>query len=305
MVVVGGFVAVATFLFLFWASRWQVRGLLYQAVVALGAGAASALLVPLPRLLLWHQITLSDGSLIAAAATPLAVLCGGLAAALGRRDRLLRLATRVGAADIRRGFVRLQGETAAPQGAVYSIAGRIPGIYIREVTHRYEPHADGRFDRARRSLPHHWIKTYDRTTTADFRLTDTAGAVMDVIADRGEFHPLRVARFYNDVPVETFFDKAYSGDTRTEVYFIPVTANVTVWGRRYRSSSPLPGDASERLGYDAAKGGLIIVEETPSRAYTGRWQLSFLLLLSATVLAGLVACAVFAPDALPFRILPR
>jgi hypothetical protein len=305
MVVVGGGVAVVTLLFLFWASGWQVRGLPYQVVVACGAGVAAALLIPLPTLLLWHRISLSDGAVIAAAATPLAVLCAGLASALGRRDRLLRLATRVGAADTRRDFVRLQGETSAPQGAVYSIAGRIPGIYIREISHRYEPHADGRFDRARRSLPHRWIKTYDRTTTADFRLTDETGAVMDVIADRGEFHPLRVARFYNDVPVETFFDKAYSGDTRTEVYFIPVTANVTVWGRRYRSSSPLPGAATERIGYDAAKGGLVVVEETPARAYTGRWQVSLLLDLGAVVLACLVACAVFAPDALPFRILPR
>jgi len=298
-------VAVATLLFLLWASGWQVRGLPYQAVVALGAGAAAALLVPLPMLLLWHRIPLRDSTVIAAAATPLVVLCAGLASALGRRDRLLRLATRVGAAGIRRGFVRIYGETSAPQGAVYSIAGRIPGIYIREITHRYEPHADGRFDRARRSLPHHWVQTYDRTTTADFRITDDTGAVMDVIADRGEFYPLRVARFYNDIPVETFFDKAYNGDTRTEVYFIPVTANITVWGRRYRSSSPLPGAATERIGYDAAKGGLIVVEETPSRAYTGRWQMSLLLSLGAIVLAGLIACAVFAPEMLPFRILPQ
>jgi hypothetical protein len=302
--VTGATVGVSVLLFLLWASRWQFRALPYQTLVALGAGGAATLLLPLPLFVLWRRFAVDDALLLVAAATPVATLFACLSVTLGRRDWLLRMAPRVPVGAPIQGFARVTGETSAPQGTVYSVAGRIPGVYIREVTQRYEPHADGRFDRAHRSLPHRWVTVYDRTTTADFQLTDDTGSV-EVKTDRAEFFPLRVARFYNDMPVGIFFDKPYSGDTRTEVFFIPVAANVTVWGRRHCSASPQPGEAAERIGYDAARGCLIVVDESPSRAYTGRWQISLILGLAALALALFVALEIVAPGAIPLRLLGR
>jgi hypothetical protein len=182
----------------------------------------------------------------------------------------------------------LSGRTSTPQGAVASSVGNIPGIYIHERSFRFE--AEG--GRHGKNARYHWVLLYDETHTADFLLTDETGSVL-VETAQGVFHPLRVARFYNDIPVEQFFAESYNGDVRTEVFFIPPEANVTVWGRFYITATPLAEKKERRIGHDLLTETLLIVEENPGRVFTHRPLISLLLTLLAAVLSfGAIVCIV-------------
>jgi hypothetical protein len=95
-----------------------------------------------------------------------------------------------------------------------------------------------------------------------------------------------VARFYNEVPVEEFFDNPYTGDTRTEIYFIPATANLVVWGRCYPAPSVRTGEPEYRIGYDPILETLVMVEENPARLFTNRLLWGVVLVLLAVLLLG-------------------
>jgi hypothetical protein len=291
------------FILLHARSRWEVRCIPAQLLTALILAAGGTMLLPLPILLLGGRFQMTNPTMTVGIAAPLSALCLWAAFALTRREQILRGTPPRPVADIEDGLVRVAGETSAPYGTVESLVGRIPGIYIREVTWRYEAdpdrvaHGRGR----KRVTPHRWVKQMDETRAADFRLTDDSGSI---VVDGGyppeaggaRFHPLRVARFYNEIPVEEFFDRPYTGDTRTEVYFIPATANVTVWGRAYRTASPVPDGSERRIGSDAATVGLIIVEENAARVYSGRASVGLLLTLAAIALAAVAAYGILAPD---------
>jgi endonuclease YncB( thermonuclease family) len=285
------------FILLHWRSRWEVRCIPAQLLTALLFAAGGTMLVPLPILLLGGRFAVTNATVTVGIAAPLAALCLWAAFALTHREQILRGTPRCPIATIEEGLIRIAGEASAPGGTVESIIGRIPGIYIREVTWRYEadperaPHGRGR----KRVTPHRWVKQMDETRTADFRLTDESGAII-VDGDRATFHPLRVARFYNDIPVEEFFDRPYTGDTRTEVFFIPAKANLTVWGRAYRTASPVPNGSEIRIGGDPATVGLIVVEENAARVYSGRASVGLMLTLAAIGLAAVAAYGILAPD---------
>jgi endonuclease YncB( thermonuclease family) len=108
-----------------------------------------------------------------------------------------------------RGLVRAQAELAV------SIAGRIPGLYLHEVTQIFRDGA--------------WRTTYNETDTIPFVLDDGTEQYM-VPLDRVKFKPIRIARFYNDIPVEKWHARSYGGDIRTEVFFIPADITLTLYG---------------------------------------------------------------------------
>lgn len=108
-----------------------------------------------------------------------------------------------------RGLVRAQAELAV------SIAGRIPGLYLHEVTQIFRDGA--------------WRTTYNETDTTPFVLDDGTEQYL-VPLDRVRFKPIRIARFYNDIPVEKWHARSYGGDIRTEVFFIPADITLTLYG---------------------------------------------------------------------------
>ena len=108
-----------------------------------------------------------------------------------------------------RGLVRAQADLAV------SIAGRIPGLYLHEVTQIFRDGA--------------WRTTYNETDTIPFVLDDGTEQYM-VPLDRVRFKPIRIARFYNDIPVEKWHARSYGGDIRTEVFFIPADITLTLYG---------------------------------------------------------------------------
>jgi hypothetical protein len=282
------------FALLHWKNR-DSRSILPQLCTATIFAIGATMLLPLPILLMNGRFQVSGATVVAGITGPVAAFGLWFAAALGRREQILRATALRPIAELTSGFVRVAGQTTAPNGLAESTVGRIPGIYIKEVTWRYEAdleHARGQG--RKRVVPHRWIKKQDETRTADFVLTDDSGSVA-VDAEHAKFYPLRVARFYNDMPIEHFFEKPYSGDVRTEVFFIPATANLTVWGRAYRTASPIPGESEERIGSDTATVGLIIVEENPARVYSKRASLSLLLTLAAIALAAVAAYAILSP----------
>ena len=247
------------------------RRFLFQFMLALTAGGMFTLLAPLPLLLSQSGIRSVQlpGVLLAAVTTALAFAALFWAGRLGRRDRILRTIPQTSILDAVPGPVHLRGETSAPQGVIHSTVGGIHGIYIREVVCRYDPGQAKSKSQGMRG----WVTLRDETRTADFLLTDETGTI-GVDAARAMFHPLRVARFYNDIPVDTFFDRPYGGDIRIEVFFIPQSAEVSVWGRWYRSAAPDSSQVEERVGSDAGEMGLVIVEGREGRVYARRpWGL--------------------------------
>jgi hypothetical protein len=254
--------------------------------------------MPLPLLLTMRYLPYSRDAAMVAVCLPLGVWFWRKAISLFRRDRILRATPRYRIADAPHGLVKVNGEASAPNGVVRSFSGKLPAIYLREVTYRYSPRVDAKYDRTRNSLPHQWELLRDEVKAADFVITDESGEAT-VLADKAEFHPLRVARYYNDVPVETFPSPPYGGDTRTHIYFLPERAEVTAWGRRYQSASPIPGQAEERIGYDTVSDCLIVAEGTPSRLYTRRPLLGMVFILLALTALGMVAYCLLTPADLP------
>lgn len=111
--------------------------------------------------------------------------------------------------------VKLRGIARGQAAPLVSIAGRIPGLYIHEVTQVFRDGA--------------WRTTYDETDTIPFLLDDGSGQVL-VTGAKAKYLPIRVARFYNDIPVEKWHANSYGGDIRTEVFFIPTDVTVVVYG---------------------------------------------------------------------------
>lgn len=278
------FLAAATLGMLQWRSAWNLPSLPAHIGLALAVGGAGALLLPV----LWampHLFAQGVQTWVPGGAALLAVLCLWASFALCRREQILRATGRTPIARLQAGFRRVQGEVSAPLGLVESKAGHIPAIYVHEVTHRCEAHGERPVNSRgpRRTTPHSWVKIEDETHVVDFQLSDDTGAVI-VQPDRATFRPLRVARFYNDIPVETFFDNPYGGDTRTEVYFIPATANLVVWGRANQPLVAAGDTPAWRIGFDPLAENLLIVEENPNRVYTSRPLWGLLLTLLAVVL---------------------
>ena len=293
-----GTFSVIAFLLLLGAGRGGVHSVPYQIICSILIGAAVTIMLPLPLLILSHYLPYSRDSAAIAIALPLGVFLWRKAIALCRRDQTLRGTPRYRLADAPHGFVRVSGEATASPDAVHSVTGTIPAVYFREITHAYRPQTEGKFDRARNSLPHRWELVSDETEAADFLIEDESGAAL-VSAEKAAFYPLRVALFYNEIPVESFPSPPYSGDTRTQIHFLPERANVTVWGRRYQSSSPGLDAVAERIGYDSMADCLIVVEETPSRLYTRRPLLGLLVAIVALGLFGLAAYCLLTPSDLP------
>ena len=278
------------------------RGLPWQIGVAAIAGVGVALLVPLLFLLGQGALTHADNALwVAGVGTPLVALCGWWASALCRHEQILRATPAHPLATARPGLLKVAGAARAIPGThATSAVGNIPGIYIREVSQRYEAlpgTAYKRSSQGRRHAAHHWITTSDYTTAADFVVNDGRGAAAVVEGRQAKFHPLRVARFYNEIPVETWFDRAYVGDTRTEVYFIPLSADLTVWGRLFHTAPLEAGEVENRLGYDGLHDCFVVVEGDASRLWSRRPLIGLLLTFVSLGLAFTVLYTLLTPGA--------
>nr|WP_246385946.1 thermonuclease family protein [Armatimonas rosea] len=151
----------------------------------------------------------------------LGILCA--VALLGTAERVSRDARRLRQRptlltdqhDNTAGFMKLRGIAHTDQPLLVSIAGRIPGLYIHEITQVYHNGS--------------WRTTYDETDKLPFTLDDGSGQVT-ISEGLLRFMPIRVARFYNDFPVEKWHPNSYGGDIRTEVFFIPADVTVVVFG---------------------------------------------------------------------------
>jgi endonuclease YncB( thermonuclease family) len=139
-----------------------------------------------------------------------------LAEAVSRDARRLRQRpTLLSDAAQANGPVKIRGIARADGAPVVSLAGRIPGLYVREITQEYHEGA--------------WRTTYNETDSAAFLLDDGSGQTL-IEGPTLRFHPVRVARFYNDIPVEKWHARSYGGDIRSEVFFIPPDVTVVVYG---------------------------------------------------------------------------
>ena len=284
---------------LFALSGQKARGLPVQMIVGGGMALGMGLLLPLPLLLLSGHFILTKPILVIAVLLPLLALLLNTASRFYQSEQILRGVPRTPIGSLHgTGLVRVSGRTSAAGYLVSSTIGRIPGLYIREESFRYEPQSG----RHGRNTPHQWVVLKQEVQTADFVLTDETGSIF-VETDHADIHPMRVARFYNDVPVEKFFIESYSGDVRTEIYFIPAEANLTVWGRHYETAAPVPGTSEKRIGRDLFTDTLIIVEENPARLLTARPVYGLLLTLLAVVVAAAIMLSVAAPDTIT-RLVP-
>lgn len=255
---------------------------LFLALLAAGAGVCFGFL---PVTNLASSLT-SEGSstpVIFALAGPvlgLVLLTVGLGI-VGRASRL-----RGAPVDPRHaepGPVKLHGVAqAAPGERVYSTVGQVRGVYVREVTSRYTATTkDGKRGGALR-----WTVLRDTASAVDFELFSSAGdgtgSALILAAQHEEappalaparWVPYHVARFYNEVPTDTWFATAYEGDTRTEVFFVPNGATLTIWGSLY-NPAPATRNGNElsvpQIASDGALGSLLICDGPEERAYAGR-----------------------------------
>lgn len=112
-------------------------------------------------------------------------------------------------------WIKTRGLAAPRETPLVSVVGRIPALYLREITKTFRDGA--------------WHTTYDETDGVPFVLDDGLDqAQVDI--EKAVYKPIRVARFYNDIPVEKWHARSYSGDIRTEIFFIPPDVTVTVYG---------------------------------------------------------------------------
>jgi hypothetical protein len=139
--------------------------------------------------------------------------------------RLRQRPTLLADTGVRTDALKLRGVARAQEPLVVSIAGRIPGLYVHEVSQVFRGGA--------------WQTTYDETDSVPFLLDDGSGQFL-VTGKSCRFHPIRVARFYNDIPVEKWHARSYGGDVRTEVFFIPSDVTLVCYG-------PLSDDRKQPL----------------------------------------------------------
>jgi endonuclease YncB( thermonuclease family) len=275
----------------------QEGSLLAQVLLGALGGLGVSLVCPIFLELLFGKIPLDAPALLTLLFLPLIALSLLMATRFyGKEQRLRSIPTFDIAQLPEGGLVRISGRTSAPQGVIYSDVGRIPGIYVQEKSFRYQ------VDTRNPAHPLRWYPRHHRLNAADFLLTDETGSIF-VETSKATFHALRVARFYNDIPVERFFEQSYSGDLRSEVFFIPAEANVTVWGRCFTTASPFAGTAEKRIGLDLLSDTLIVVEEKPSRIFTHRPLFGLFLMLVAALLAFVVILCLVTPDTIT-RLLP-
>ena len=269
-----------------------------------GAGLATTLLIPLP-FLVWNRLWAATHPAIASlVVVPLLFLCGHYAVAWTRREQVLRAAPRLknGGARQRNRLVKIGGQSVVNStDVVYSVVGRIPGLYLREVTSRYEAQqapASQYNGGKKRAMSYRWVVQHQDTRTADFFVASSDNPPIKIASEWGEFYPLRVARFYNEIPVDKWFNQAYVGDTRTEIQFIPPHVPVTVWGQLRQTAAPVAGEQEDRLGYDAAHDCLVVVEGDPARLWTRRPLMGLLMTLAGAVLIVVAAYCLLTPPEL-------
>ncbi|WP_395089902.1 thermonuclease family protein [Armatimonas sp.] len=153
----------------------------------------------------------------------------------------------------RTGPLKFRGLAHAAEEQVASIAGHIPGLYVHEITQIFREGT--------------WRTTYNETDACPFILDDGSGEVRVSVAEC-LYKPIRIARFYNDIPVERWHAHSYGGDIRTEVFFIPSDVTLVLYGE---------------LG-DLAKQSVLVIEGDERR----------LTLLPVRAAIGLIVAAVLA-----------
>lgn len=276
------------------ASEWSAKCLPAQIAVSAAVAAAMTLLMPLPVWLLQQGGSVAGAGekpalWIAAVTAPLALLLGSYGLSLSRGAQLLRGTPRQALGEAEPGFVHVSGGTRAPAGCVYSVAGKIPGLYIREITSKCETMPNNR-----REV--HWVTVSDDTQIAEFMLDDETGEAM-IDGARAAFYPASVARFYDGIPLEEWHKNPYPGDIRTEIFFISPGAHLSVWGRLYHTAAPLAEDKEARLGFDAATGCFVITETEDAfkRLPLRHARIGILLFLAALLFTIVTAACVFAP----------
>ncbi|MBC8141556.1 MAG: thermonuclease family protein [Armatimonadetes bacterium] len=178
------------------------------------------------------------------------------------------------------GFVKLHGiAKRLPGDLPCSDMGDVTGLYVRERTARFTAETN---TGARAARPC-WVAVRDSTLAAPFELFSSAGdgtGSAVVLCDQDEeqtvqngslrWIPYHVARFYNEMPTDKWFAAAYEGDTRTEVFFVPPNATLTVWGTLHApdpSQTGRDGVPMPRLAPDAATGVLLLCDGAEARAY--------------------------------------
>ncbi len=285
----------------------QIAPLVPSLIGSASAGLSALLLAPLPILLGMGQFQFTHPALVALVAVPLLFLCGHYAVTWTRREQILRSAPRLKdkGESQQNTLVKIGGRSSvASVDVVYSVVGNIPGLYVKEITSRYEApptstHDNGVLKGSRSKGKHdancRWVVQHQDTRMVDFFVAGATHAPVRVASEWGEFYPLRVARFYNEIPVEKWFNQAYVGDTRTEVHFIPPLVPITVWGRLRQTVSPISGQEENRVGYDAAHDCLVVVEGDPARLWTRRPLMGLLMTLAGVLLAALVAYCLITP----------
>ena len=308
--VLGGVFALA--LAAFYLGGGPARGkAAYRIVAAAWIAVGVGLLSPL-ALLAWTQpVALSTTSAVVALTPPLVFLCAFYAVALCHKEQILRAAPErefpgLGQGAGRAALVKVRGHAAGLRGCELFVSkvGRIPAIYLREQTQRYEADAGGGYGESRRRRGrkkgrYSWKVIDDGTSAGDFELRDGVGDTLLVEARRAEFHPLRTARFYNEVPVEQWFTRPYPGDTRTEITFIGPTAPLVVWGRARSSVREEDGASAEpRIVADDQQNLLVIVEGDASRIWSSRPLFGLLLTFVAIALTLLLVYCAATPGAL-------
>ncbi len=296
------------FLALTWLAVYGVlRGLAFGAkrlvcqillalIAGVGSGLASALPVAaLPAAFAGGAIPVMVPLALALPLLSVFLVCAGMSG-VGTITRLRRAAM-----DPRRaepGFVKLHGVARTATGEVAcSQIGDIPGLYVREVSARYTSEVTN----GRRLSSPRWVPVRERAGAVDFTIFSGSGdgtGTALVLAEQdeeapeslapGRWLPYHVARFYNEVPTDAWYETAYEGDTRTEVFFVPNGATLTVWGDLY----PPAADAraakdklpTPRVAADVVTGKVLICDGPEARAYAGRvprslpFQISVLLI---------------------------
>lgn len=276
-------------------------------VISAFAGLAACLLVPFPLLLGSHRFFLTPPVVTTLLTLPLLFVCAYYAVTWTRREQILRSAPRLksDSATPQSGVVKIEGQSVvASPNVVYSVVGRIPGLYLREVTSRYEPQTPSDFStsysRKGKRAKCRWVVQHQDTRTTDFLVMNDTTPPVRVASEWAEFYPLRTARFYNEIPVDSWFNQAYVGDTRTEIHFLPTRVPVTVWGQVRQTAAPVPGQEENRMGYEASHDCLIVVEGDPARLWTRRPLLGLLMTLAGIGLAALITyCLLTPPEAFP------
>lgn len=245
------------------------------ALVAICFGGVGALLAALPTPALSSLLS-SPSRGVAGIALPAACLLPATGLLLLRAGiRRLRDASRLrgAAVDPRAaapGFVKLNGTARSVAGELAaSDVGNLPGLFVRETTARYTAETT----HGKRLPAPRWQTLRDTMLAVDFELFSTAGdgtgsAVVLAAQDDdvlratvpARWLPYHVARFYNEIPAAVWQAKPYEGDTRTEVYFVPDGATLTVWGE---IAPPTAANQPPQIGGMR----LLIVDGAEERAY--------------------------------------